>query len=113
NGKRVGIWNTYKENGRVIERYDYDNNIQLEPIISIVIPYPDIARENGIQGTVRIRYHINNDCSIDNITIIQSLSPECDQAAIDAMKILSDLSKKYSKKCVDTTIENDFKFKLY
>lgn len=113
NGKRVGIWNTYKENGRVIDRYDYDNNIQLEPIISIVIPYPDIAQENGIQGTVRIRFHINNDCSIDNITIIQSLSPECDKAAIDAMKILSDLSKKYSKKCVDTTIENDFKFKLY
>ncbi len=113
NNKKIGIWLTYKEKGMVTERYDHDNNIQLEPFIRLNITYPNIAKENGIQGTVRIRFHINNDCSIDNISIVQSLSPECDQAAIDAMKKYGELYKKYGKNCIDRTEEQDLNFRLY
>jgi len=113
NNKKIGIWLTYKEKGMVTERFDYDNNIQLEPYIRFNISYPNIARENGIQGIVRIRFHINTDCSIDNISIVQSLSPECDKAAIDAIKKYGELYKKYGKNCVDLTEEQDLNFRLY
>jgi TonB family protein len=113
NNKKIGIWLTYKEKGMVTERYDYDNNIQLEPFIRFNISYPNIAQENGIQGTVKIRFHINIDCTIDNISIVQSLSPECDKAAIDAMKKYGELYKKYSKNCVDRSEEQDINFRLY
>lgn len=113
NNKKTGIWLTNKQKGMVIERYDHDNNIQLEPYIRFSISYPNIAKENGIQGTVKIRFHVNNDCSIDNISIVQSLSPECDQAAIDSMKKYGELYKKYGKNCVDRTEEQDLNFRLY
>jgi TonB family protein len=111
--KKIGIWLTYKEKGMVTERYDYDNSIQLEPDIKFNISYPIIAQENEIQGIVKIRFHINRDCSIDIISIVQSLSTECDQAAIDAIKKYGDLYKKYSKNCIDRTEEKDVSFKLY
>ncbi|MCK4664421.1 MAG: TonB family protein [Bacteroidales bacterium] len=113
NNKKVGIWLTRKENGKVFERYDFDNNIQLHPIIRFNISYPNIAMENEIQGTVKVKYHINSDCSIDNITIIQSLSNECDQAAINAIKKYGELFKKYNKNCEDKNKEKDFNFILY
>ena len=113
NKKKVGIWLTFKENNRVIERYDYDKNIQLEPIIGFSISYPNIAKENGIQGIVRVRYHVNTDCTIDQYEIIQSLSEECDKEVLNAMKEYCELYKKYSKNCVDKYEEMDINFKLY
>lgn len=112
NNKRVGIWLTFKENGLVTERYDYDNNIQLEPIINLDIFYPEIAKEYGIQGIVKIQYHINADCSIDNISVVESLSPECDHAVINAMKKYAEMYKKYNKNCVDKIEEREIHFKL-
>lgn len=113
NNKKIGIWLTYKEKGIVTERYDHDNNIQLEPLIRFNISYPNIAKENGIQGTVRIRFRVNIDCSINNISIVNSLSPECDQAAIDAMIKYGELYKKYGNGCVDRTEEQDLNFRLF
>ncbi|NOZ46286.1 MAG: energy transducer TonB, partial [Chlorobi bacterium] len=99
--------------GEVIERYDFDNNVCLEPIIRVEPVYPEIAKANNIQGTVKIRFHISIDCTIDNLTIIQNLSPECDNAALDVMKRLSELIKKYWKNCEDKTEETEIIFKLY
>ncbi len=113
NNKKIGIWLTRKENGKVYERYDFDNNIQLQPLIRVNISYPNIASENGIQGTVKIKYHINSDCSIDNIIVIQSLSTECDQETINSMKKYGELFKKYSTNCEDKYEEKEFNFKLH
>lgn len=111
--KKIGVWLIRKENGKVLERYDYDNNIQLQPIIRFNISYPNIAKENEIQGIVKISYQINSDCSIDNIIVIKSLSSECDKAAIDAVKKYGELFKIYGNNCEDKNEEKEFNFKLY
>ncbi len=111
--KKIGIWLTRKENGRVFERYDYDKNVKLQPIIRFNISYPNIAKENGIQGIVKISYQVNSDCSINSIRVVESLSKECDQAGIDAVKEYGELFKKYGFDCENKTEEKEFNFKLY
>ena len=103
---------TRKENGRVYERFDYDNNVKLQPIIRFNISYPNIAKENGIQGIVKISYQIDSDCSISNIRVIESLSEECDKAAIDAIKEYGELFKKYGVDCENKIEEKEVNFKL-
>ncbi|MCD4732405.1 MAG: energy transducer TonB [Bacteroidales bacterium] len=110
--KKVGIWLTKRENGKVYEQFDYDNNIQLQPIISVPISYPNIARENGIQGVVKLKYQITSECLIEKITVTQSVSPECDQEAIKSMNKYGELLKKYSINCDAKNEEKEFKFKL-
>lgn len=111
--KKIGIWLTRRENGRVFERYDYDKNVKLQPIIRFNISYPNIAKENGIQGIVKISYQVNSDCSIISIRVVESLSKECDQAGIDAVKEYGELFKKYGFDCENKTEEKKFNFKLY
>lgn len=53
------------------------------------IVYPAIAQEQGIQGKVLVRFTVMTDGSISDITVEQSLSKECDQAAIEAVRKLS------------------------
>lgn len=50
--------------------------------------YPPEAIRNKIDGRVILQFVIKKDGSIDNIEVVQSLSPECDQAAIEAVKKL-------------------------
>ena len=112
NKKKVGIWLTKRENGKVIERYDYDNNIKLQPIIRIDVSYPSIAKEKNIQGIVKLKYHISKDCSIKNVVVTKSLSPECDQAAIEAINKFGELLKKYGDNCENKDEEKEFEFRM-
>ncbi|MBQ1722858.1 MAG: energy transducer TonB [Muribaculaceae bacterium] len=52
--------------------------------------YPPEAVKEGTQGRVILQFVIKKDGSIDidNIKVTRSLSPECDQAAIEAVKKL-------------------------
>lgn len=52
--------------------------------------YPPEAVKEGTQGRVILQFVIKKDGSIDidNITVAKSLSPDCDQAAIEAVKKL-------------------------
>ena len=50
--------------------------------------YPTIAQEQGIQGRVSIKFVIEKDGSIGETKVEESLSPECDKAAISAIKKL-------------------------
>lgn len=50
--------------------------------------YPTIAQEQGIQGRVSIKFVIEKDGSIGETKVEKSLSPECDKAAISAIKKL-------------------------
>lgn len=105
--KKVGIWLSSKEGGSVIEKYDYDHQIKIKPIIKVEILYPAKARDAGIEGHVKILYHVNSDCSISNFEIIQSVSNECDKEALSKLIKFGELSKKYSiepicKESIDT-----------
>ncbi len=95
NDKKVGIWITSKEKGQVMEKYDYDNNQKLKPEISVVISYPSRARNKGIEGKVYVSFKTNKDCSLSDFSVIKSVSAECDKEAIDKLKKLGELNKKY------------------
>lgn len=50
--------------------------------------YPTIAQKQELQGTVIIRFVVEKDGSIGETKVEKSLSPECDKAAVSAIKKL-------------------------
>jgi len=52
------------------------------------LQYPAIAQENGVQGTVIVRFKVEKDGSIANIQVVRSLDPVCDKEAIRIIKSL-------------------------
>ena len=50
--------------------------------------YPNIAAENGIQGTVVLRFIVTKTGSVSNIEVARSLDPACDKEAIRVVKLM-------------------------
>ncbi len=44
--------------------------------------YPDVARENGIQGKVTLQFTIEADGSITNIKVLRGIDPSLDKEAV-------------------------------
>ncbi|MBQ8855213.1 MAG: TonB family protein, partial [Bacteroidales bacterium] len=44
--------------------------------------YPDIARENGVQGRVTLQFTIRKDGSLTNVKVIRGLDPALDKEAV-------------------------------
>ena len=95
NDKKVGVWITSKEKGQVMERFDYDNNVKLKPEIHLKIQYPSKAKEKQIEGLVIVSFQNHKDCSLSDFYVIKSLSFECDKEAVDSLKKLGELNRKY------------------
>ncbi|MCD6366629.1 MAG: hypothetical protein J7L46_03715, partial [Bacteroidales bacterium] len=55
----------------------------------------ELAKENGIEGIVKIYVKFNPDCSIDTIFVSQQADPYLDKASIEGIKKLEKLKKKY------------------
>jgi hypothetical protein len=83
---KIGIWRTSKEGGDVVVRYDFNNKKKLEPEINVHISYPPLAREIGIQGTVKIEYRLSADCSISDVKVVQSVKGGCDAETIRCLE---------------------------
>lgn len=52
------------------------------------LKYPDLARDNGIQGQVILTFVVGIDGSISMITVLRSLDPDCDAEAIRVVKMM-------------------------
>jgi len=52
--------------------------------------YPVIAQENGVQGTVIVRFVITKEGKVDKIAIVRSLSIETDREASRVVSIMPD-----------------------
>lgn len=52
------------------------------------IVYPAVAMENGIQGRVVVRFTIDEQGAVTQPAVTRSLSPECDDAALTAVRKL-------------------------
>lgn len=50
--------------------------------------YPEIAIEQGLQGTVILRFKVDVDGSVSTVSVKKSLSRECDKAAMDVFRKL-------------------------
>jgi TonB family protein len=110
--KKVGIWLTYKEHGQVEERYDYDRDLKLQPIIHLNTLYPPMAREKGIEGTVMVSYKINSNCTVSNIQLDKRLEADCDSVAIRSIRRFGELLEEYGVVCTDSIVKQDIKFVL-
>ncbi|MCC8146283.1 MAG: energy transducer TonB [Bacteroidales bacterium] len=54
------------------------------------IKYPPIAAEQGIQGTVVLRFVVNPDGSVSNVEVIRPLNPNLDK---EAVRVVSSMPK--------------------
>lgn len=54
----------------------------LADYISSNVEYPLLAKKRGVEGTVLVEYYIATDGSIENISVVQSVSIELDKEAI-------------------------------
>jgi protein TonB len=50
------------------------------------VEYPIIAQDNGIQGTVYIKFIVDKDGSISNVTLLRGVDPSLNKEAIEAIK---------------------------
>jgi protein TonB len=48
--------------------------------------YPEIARENGIEGTIYTRFIVNKYGQVEEISILRGVDPSLDDAVVQAIK---------------------------
>ncbi|MEM7311283.1 MAG: energy transducer TonB, partial [Planctomycetota bacterium] len=96
--KKVGRWFEYHENDEGIIGYDYDRKKEIRKRPHISIPYPESARDNEIQGVVKLKIVLDEQCNVLQMNVVQSLGYGCDEAALEGMKEFLKLAKKYTPK---------------
>jgi protein TonB len=62
----------------------------MENYLSRHIHYPELARENGINGKVIIRFVVNEDGSVSNATVERGIGGGCDE---EALRIIRSMPK--------------------
>ena len=55
--------------------------------------YPAEAKKNNITGKVIVRFVVEKDCSISEVTILQSVNPQLDAEAVRVIKTLPKFEK--------------------
>lgn len=61
---------------------------ELMAFVSKNIRYPEIARENGVSGTVTLKFVVTKTGAIGDVQILRSLDKACDKEAIRVVKLL-------------------------
>ena len=102
-GERVRVWFTTPITFVLQEPAIYPGGEEaLLCFISQNIVYPEKALNKNITGKVVLRYQVKSDGTIGDIQIRQSLTPECDSAAVDVVRKLDRfIPAKYNGKPVD------------
>lgn len=54
------------------------------------VRYPVMAQQNGIQGTVIIRFVVSTSGKVKKVEVIRSLNRDCDNEAVRVIKLLPD-----------------------
>ena len=103
--------NVYKE---VDEMPEYPGGVKaLLQYLQDNIIYPVAAQTEGIQGRVVVRYIVRSTGKIDDIEVLRSLSPECDEEAVRVVKAMPDWTPgKKNGKTVDVYYTLPIVFKL-
>jgi len=57
-------------------------NGEMQAYINSHLNYPDAARESNIDGTVSVRFVVNEDGSVSDATIIRGIGGGCDEEAL-------------------------------
>ena len=59
------------------------------------IKYPQIARENNVEGTAVVAFVVEKDGSISNIKILRDPGAECGTEAVRVVELMRDLPQKW------------------
>ena len=54
----------------------------LNSFLAKEIQYPEVARSNGIEGTVLVKFEVEEDGRVSNAKVIVPLFPDCDKEAV-------------------------------
>jgi len=65
-----------------------DGDVEFLKFIQRTIQYPQMERDNNIQGKVLLRFVILEDGSIENIVVARGVSPGLDKEAVRVVKLL-------------------------
>ena len=77
------------------------------------IRYPEIARENGIEGKVYIRFIVSKDGSIRDVKVLRGIGSGCDEEAMRVVKRMPNWKPgKQRGKAVSVMFNLPFSFKL-
>ncbi len=60
------------------------------------IQYPAIARENGIEGTVVVRFVVEKDGSIQQATVVRDIGAGCGAEGLRVVNLMNALQKKWT-----------------
>ena len=55
--------------------------------------YPEEAKKNKITGKVIVRFVVEKDCSVSEVTVLQSVNPQLDAEAVRVIKTLPKFEK--------------------
>jgi len=64
---------------------------QLMTFMAKNLKYPAIARENGIQGRLFIRFVVDNNGTIQDAQILRDIGAGCGDAALDVINSMNDV----------------------
>jgi protein TonB len=60
----------------------------LKKFLSDNVQYPQLAKENGIEGTVVVSFVVRKNGKLSDIKVVKSLGSGCDEQAIAAIKAM-------------------------
>ena len=77
------------------------------------VVYPEMAKENDIQGTVYVGFVVNEKGKVTNVSILRGVDPLLDKEAIKVIENLPDWKPgKQSGKNVKVRMQVPIKFQL-
>lgn len=113
NNKKSGVWTYFDSDNTIDLKYDYDNDsvvfysnfdqdtsdldrpliylgseVEARTIVSRNLSYPELAQENGKQGTVLVDIYFGKDGEIYDYKILKSVYPPLDKEAIRVVKLI-------------------------
>jgi len=83
-----------------------------ETLYSVKPKYPELARNAGIEGEVRLVIIVNEDGTVGDVEVVKSLGFGCDEAAVAAIKQWKFTPGKQNDKPVPVKISIPIRFKL-
>lgn len=78
----------------------------------IEIEYPEKAREQGIQGQLKLEFTVEPDGSVNRIEVIESLHPLCDSAAVEGVRSVNFVPAKHNGKAIPVRMTLPVHFRL-
>jgi periplasmic protein TonB len=112
--KEQPVDNTVRETYNVEQVPEFMNGMAaMYKFLGENIKYPNVARENGIQGTVYVGFVVWKDGSLRNVEVKRGIAGGCSEEALRVVKLMPNWRPgKQNGKAVPVSFTIPIKFKL-